>query len=485
MRWYEKSVMQTLVIFAVMLGVFVVQKSLADIFIAKDRTVIQATNELTTVAAGVGCPYDSGVSIPTGGTESDASNADVRWPISQHRHEYDVFGDNYFSLVPETDNSILTLTKDDGGAVDSKMNGFMASMFGFKPSRLAGAYRMRYQNAPRGGDSEIKGNAPVLEVAVDPANPTIKVPSTGYDIGSGNEAMVVFASSDRVTLHIGRHEYFTSSKTCKNGQTCSGGYWIYVKNICVDQKIVSAYNSVKSAQESAGADLNPIQLPMLRAGHILGKAQSNNKIIVGVRDNGPFISTFKSIYWGGVPGGDYNSGTNPTAVPTDIPEPVIPISRTPTPTPTPDPTENNGTARPTTIPSPTSTVYTTINQNDTEINVDNKDDGFEVTIMSPSTECGHNGEHVLSSITGKIHAYCLIFEYILSRDDSDKIITILRTKDNQGFEVPRTVVKKISKYEVVASITLEIPDLDIADFNGVDAIIIKMGGINYKILFAL
>jgi len=250
------------------------------------------------------CPYDSGQSIPLGGTETDANNAENRVPISQNRELYDSLASTTgFNQIEDED--VLTLSKSDGGAVDSGVENMMGSMFGYKPKRLIAAY-----DPPDGGTY-------VLEVPVNPNNRDIKMPSTGYDIGGGMEAMVVFAAADRVTLHIGRHEYFTGTKTCANGKTCSGGYWIYVKNICVDQQIQNAYNQVKGAQESAGANLNPIQLPMVRAGQILGKANGSS-ILVGVRDNGPFISIYKSDYWGGVPEIDVENGAGlqtPTSPP--------------------------------------------------------------------------------------------------------------------------------------------------------------------------
>lgn len=275
------------------------------------------------------CPYDSGIPIPLGQTESNPNNAENRVPISTNRHFYDIFGDSYFSLQPVEDEGILTLKKPDGAILDAQnTQNIMASIFGYKPKRV-GAYYLKYNQAPQGNDAEIMGVRPILEVPTDVNHPDIKVPNTGYDIGGGYEAMVVFTSSNRISLHIGRHEYFTGTKTCANGQTCSGGYWIYIKGICVDQQIQNAYNKVKGAQESAGADLNPIQLPMVRSGQILGKA-NGAKISIGVSDNGSFVSTSNPKFWGGVPevelGGD--QGTNPTNTTAPTNPPV-----TPSPTP--------------------------------------------------------------------------------------------------------------------------------------------------------
>jgi hypothetical protein len=293
------------------------------------------------------CNYDSGQNVPLGSTESNTNNMENRWPISQHRHEYDIFGLNYYVLKSNPDPDVLSLTKEDGGTVDSKMKDFMGSMFGYKPTKLSAAYDVFYGGSvPQGKDTNIKGNAPVLKIPTTANVTEIKVPSTSYDIGGGYEAMVVFAAEDRVTIHIGRHEYFVgtpSGKNC-NGGECSGGYWIYVKDICVDKRILNAYNSVKNAQEAAGADKSPIQLPMVKPGQTLGKA-TGASVIVGVRDNGPFISTSKPVYWEGVP---TVTSSQPAATPT---------TNTPTLSriPTPQTTTGQGSANDTPAPTPTAT----------------------------------------------------------------------------------------------------------------------------------
>ncbi len=302
------------------------------------------------------CPFNSGVEIPLGQTESNTSNMENRWPIKDNRHEYDILGKDYFLLVDNNyDPKILDLSYEDGGNVDAKMNGFMGSMFRYKPNKVQ-AYGVKYNSVNKGNDTDIKGNAPVLTIPTD-IGADVKVPATGYDIGGGYEAMVVFAESDRVTLHIGRHEYFVGSdeNNC-NGGRCSGGYWIYVKGICVDQKILDAYNNVKSIQEQANADKNPIQLPMVKPGHTLGKAIGNS-VTVGVRDNGPFISTSKPIYWTGVDEKNFNVSPTSTATntPTAASVNVTPAATLTTPTTTTTPTTPT---TPTTTLKPTSTATT-------------------------------------------------------------------------------------------------------------------------------
>lgn len=355
--------------------------------------------------ASESCNFDSGQAIPKGSTESDTSNTENRWPISSFPHEYDSLAPGYYVLKSNTDQDVLNLIKQDGGAVDAKMNGFMGSMFGYKPNKLAAAYDVSYGGSvPQGNDAAIKGDAPVLEIPTEAGVTAVKVPSTGYDIGGGYEAMVVFASSDRVTLHIGRHEYFVGSgqNNC-NGGTCSGGYWIYVKGICVDKQILQAYESVKGAQQSAGADKNPIQLPMVRPGQILGKAVGAS-VIVGVRDNGPFITTSKPVYWDGVPLKNLqqtpvqpttpvSTATSTSCRPGQIKCPgtqrcVEFQDECTTPTPTRAPTTAVSTTVPTTIPSSvaptTATVCTNITGATFKFNTQNTISFFRVNMVGGS-----------------------------------------------------------------------------------------------------
>ena len=368
------------------------------------------------------CPFNSNVEIPLGQTESNTSNMENRWPIKDHPHEYDILGENYFSLKENTgDPKILDLSYEDGGNVDAKMNGFMGSMFRYKPNKVQ-AYGVKYNSVNKGTDTDIKGNAPVLTIPTD-IGADVKVPTTEYDIGGGYEAMVVFAESDRVTLHIGRHEYFVGSdeNNC-NGGKCSGGYWIYVKGICVDQKILDAYKSVKDIQEKANADKNPIQLPMVKPGHTLGKA-IDNSVTVGVRDNGPFISTSKSIYWTGVNGKDFN--VSPTSAATNTPtttttpttpnttitptitatNPATTLTTTLTPT-TPTTTPAATTTTPTTTQTPTSSPASTTSQTPTTpSSTPASTSTYRMTVKSPITTTG-----ITTYINGQI---ALIFNGFL------------------------------------------------------------------------
>ncbi len=301
------------------------------------------------------CTFDSGNDVPLGSTETNKNNMENRWPISSNKHEYDFFSYFQRATLAEAQTSkmpviaqdaYLTMQNAPGGTTDEKVRGMLGKMFGYKPNKLTDAYFMKYKDSTlQGADTLVKGEAPALLVPINPGDP-VKMPATDYDIGGGKEAMVVFAANDRITLHMSRAEYIRGSgeNNC-NGGPCSGGYWIYIRGICVDQQIVNKYNSIEAAQKSAGANKNTIQLPMIDPGRILGKAASTAVEVI-VRDNGPLISIHKPFYWEGVPSKNFD--TPPTA-------PIGGSTNTPVPPPGATATPTNIPATPTSTTSPLST----------------------------------------------------------------------------------------------------------------------------------
>ena len=365
MRWHTKPITQLVVMFAVMSIVIGAQTTASALFTGntKNKSVAEVEETGLRKVAG-GCSYRAGGSIQTGQTETNPQNANPRWPISDphYRGEYDVLNSQYFIQQPNMDPQYRGYF-DDGGHTDGNVTGMLGSMFGYRPNAFSAAYDMKYQDpigqGIRGNDpSDIKGNYPILQIPV-PANKEVLVARTGYDIGGG-EAMVVFASADRVVLHIGRHEYFAGTGQCLNGP-CSGGYWIYLSDVCVNDNIVDSYNSVKAAQEAAGPNLNPIQLPIVPEGYPLGRA-TGSSVKVALRDNGPFILMNKPFLWQGYPEQNFGTPTNtpaPNATVTPTPNPLIPTNTPAAGTPTNTPIPGTPTSTPTvTLTLPPDTTAT-------------------------------------------------------------------------------------------------------------------------------
>ena len=306
----------------------------------------QKSKPIGTRAQTPSCPYNSNQTVPLGSTEQNQANMENRWPISTNRHEYDFY--SYFvpATIPEaqrdgkpvlTQSLYLNFQDAPPGPTDSKVTGMLGTMFGYKPNQLADAYFMKYKDAAlQGADTAVKGDAPAIRVPISPGDP-VKMPDTQYDIGGGKEGLVVFAAADRITVHISRSEYIKGTvgqQSCLTDpanpnsakKDCRGGYWIYIRGICVDQQIQDAYNRAKGTQETAGANKTPITLPEILPNQILGLA-SGNSVEVIVRDDGPLISIHKPFYWQGASPRDFGN------LPTAVPPTVTPGGATATPTP--------------------------------------------------------------------------------------------------------------------------------------------------------
>lgn len=338
MRWHTKPITQLVVMFVVMLVVIGAQ-SAASAFLTgntQNKTVAKVEDKgLVKIAAPANNCNTSAVTF--GQTESNPNNAEPRQPISTHRCEYDVFGPNCFN---QTNNFTLAIQEHGNngyvdrnasipitsvaGAKDAKVRGMMESIFGFTPrAGFADVKVFEYGSAwgNRGEQERTRGDAPAVKVPV-PQGHSVCTPETLYDIGGG-EAMVVFAANDRVTIHIGRHEYIVGKTNNCGGQHCSGGYWIYIDGINVDTDIVNAYNSIKSAQEAAGADLTPISLPIVQAKRRLGTARLQNSITMTIWDDGRMLPLNDNHYWGS----NFDDGGTPTLPPAGTPTTAPPAGQ--------------------------------------------------------------------------------------------------------------------------------------------------------------
>ena len=108
---------------------------------------------------------------------------------------------------------------------------------------------------------------------------TIHVPSSGYEIESGYEVLVLYASEERITLKYTRED------------DAVFGYTLHVENVCVEPRLLALYR----AQNKAGR----AELPALRAGQAFGRARGS-EIGVAIRDTGKFLApNSKGDWWRG------------------------------------------------------------------------------------------------------------------------------------------------------------------------------------------
>jgi hypothetical protein len=115
----------------------------------------------------------------------------------------------------------------------------------------------------------------LIGMVVAPAE-IIHLPDSGYDIGSGYDALVLYATEERITLKYTREDNVVH------------GYTIHIENICVEPSLLALYQAWNAAGRG--------QLPALRGGQPLGRARSG-EIRVATRDNGEFMDPRSRKDW--------------------------------------------------------------------------------------------------------------------------------------------------------------------------------------------
>ena len=102
------------------------------------------------------------------------------------------------------------------------------------------------------------------------------LPDSGYDIGGGYEALVLYASEERITLKYTLEDDVVS------------GYTIHVEDVCVEPSLLALYR----AWDEAGRG----ELPALLGGQPFGRALGT-EIRVAIRDNGSFLDPRSRRDW--------------------------------------------------------------------------------------------------------------------------------------------------------------------------------------------
>lgn len=108
------------------------------------------------------------------------------------------------------------------------------------------------------------------------AGERIYLPDSGYTIGSGFEALVLYAAPERITLKYTRNDNVLH------------GYTLHLEGICVDPDLLALYQAL----DNAGRD----PLPALRAGQALGRA-AGSTVGVAIRDSGTFLDPRSRKDW--------------------------------------------------------------------------------------------------------------------------------------------------------------------------------------------
>lgn len=115
----------------------------------------------------------------------------------------------------------------------------------------------------------------LAELATAPGE-LIRVPDSGYTIGSGYEVLVLYATPQRITLKYTRNDNVVH------------GFTLHLEDICVDPELLAFYQ----ATDAAGRD----RLPALRPGQPFARADGA-AIGVAIRDSGMFMDPRSRKDW--------------------------------------------------------------------------------------------------------------------------------------------------------------------------------------------
>lgn len=119
-------------------------------------------------------------------------------------------------------------------------------------------------------EGEIQGPYPpaidILEVETK-ANESLYFPKSGYNIGGGLAAIVIYADENRVTFKIGREDSIVT------------GYTLYFENLCVDKNLISLYQKLNNEGRK--------YLPAIYPQQFFGLTR--NRLKIAIRDTGMFL----------------------------------------------------------------------------------------------------------------------------------------------------------------------------------------------------
>lgn len=158
---------------------------------------------------------------------------------------------------------------DYGSPTDDKapqLSGLCASGCAPPFSDVYQVYNWDWDNDRR-GELIAAPEVTLIGMAVTPGA-TIHVPDSGYDIGSGYKVLVLYASTERITLKYTREDNVV------------WGYTLHVEGVCVEPTLLALYESMNAAGRG--------NLPALRGSQALGRAWGS-EIEVAIRDMGAFM----------------------------------------------------------------------------------------------------------------------------------------------------------------------------------------------------
>ncbi len=111
--------------------------------------------------------------------------------------------------------------------------------------------------------------------AMKPAE-IVELPTSGYDIGGGFQALVLYATNETITLKYTRSDDVVY------------GYTIHLANVCVEPSLLALYDQANAAGRTA--------LPGLAGNQALGRVRGN-ELLVTIRDTGSWMDPRSRKDW--------------------------------------------------------------------------------------------------------------------------------------------------------------------------------------------
>ena len=164
-----------------------------------------------------------------------------------------------------------------GGPTDDNAPRFSSLFAPGRVPRMSGAYQV-YNWDFRSGRRTTPITSPavtLLGFATAPGE-LILAPGSGYNIGDGYAALVLFAEPSRVTLKYTRED------------NVAVGYTLHLENICVEPHLFALYRYLNASGRR--------QLPALRYGQPLGTA-NGTQILAGIQDSGEWMDPRSRKDW--------------------------------------------------------------------------------------------------------------------------------------------------------------------------------------------
>lgn len=166
---------------------------------------------------------------------------------------------------------------DIGGATDGKAPRLYTLFTDDRDPTFSGVYQLQGWDWGANRASDFLTSPPVTLAgfAMQPAE-IVQLPRSGYDIGSGLQALVLHATSETITLKYTRDDDVVH------------GYTIHMANLCVEPSLRALYDQSHAAGRK--------ELPALRGDQPLGRVRGE-ELLVAIRDTGSFMDPRSRKDW--------------------------------------------------------------------------------------------------------------------------------------------------------------------------------------------